>query len=73
MYGSMLAPKDAAAHNMYLQILAETGLLGFAAFLLLLRAVGQAHARAPQVLGANAVRSMPIRLRASCWESCCFW
>jgi hypothetical protein len=39
MYGSMLGPKNAAAHNMYLQILAETGLLGCAAFLLLLRAV----------------------------------
>ena len=32
-------PKDAAAHNMYLQILAETGLVGFAAFLLIMRAV----------------------------------
>jgi O-antigen ligase len=39
MYGSMLGPKHAAAHNMYLQILAETGLLGLAAFLLLLAAV----------------------------------
>ena len=39
MYGSMLGPKNAAAHNMYLQILSETGLLGSIAFLLLLRAV----------------------------------
>jgi putative inorganic carbon (hco3(-)) transporter len=39
MYGYMLPPKNAAAHNMYLQILAETGLVGLTAFLLMLWAV----------------------------------
>ena len=39
MYGYMLPPPNAAAHNMYLQILAETGLVGLAAFLLMIWAV----------------------------------
>jgi putative inorganic carbon (HCO3(-)) transporter len=39
MYGYMLPFKNAATHNMYLQILAETGLVGLAAFLLMLWAV----------------------------------
>jgi putative inorganic carbon (hco3(-)) transporter len=36
MYGYTQPPHDAAAHNMYLQILAETGIMGFGAFLLIL-------------------------------------
>ena len=39
IYGYLLGSKNSAAHNMYLQILAETGLAGLIAFLLMLRAV----------------------------------
>jgi hypothetical protein len=38
MYGYVQPPTDAGAHSMYLEILAETGLVGFGAFLLVIGA-----------------------------------